>query len=142
MTKDDISAGIDAAGNINMHDLDATQLSLVVLTKLTAIEKQLASIDDRLATKDDVRVVSERVDRLEVTVERNDEWIKARAVRLDDERDSLGARLKNKAAEYIVTGVIALIVTGIVGGVMYYIGESSAASNVQDEIRAIKELVP
>lgn len=142
MTKDDISAGIDAAGNINMHDLDATQLSLVVLTKLTAIEKQLASIDDRLATKDDVRVVSERVDRLEVTVERNDEWIKARAVRLDDERDSLGARLKNKAAEYIVTGVIALIVTGIVGGVMYYIGESSAASNVQDEIRAIKELAP
>mgnify|MGYP002521018015 CR=1 FL=1 len=142
MTKDDISAGIDAAGNINMHDLDATQLSLVVLTKLTAIEKQLASIDDRLATKDDVRVVSERVDRLEVTVERNDEWIKARAVRLDDERDSLGARLKNKAAEYIVTGVIALIVTGIVGGVMYYIGQSSAASNVQDEIRAIKELAP
>lgn len=142
MTKDDISAGIDADGNINMHDLDATQLSLVVLTKLTAIEKQLASIDDRLATKDDVRVVSERVDRLEVTVERNDEWIKARAVRLDDERDSLGARLKNKAAEYIVTGVIALIVTGIVGGVMYYIGESSAASNVQDEIRAIKELAP
>ena len=142
MTKDDISAGIDAAGNINMHDLDATQLSLVVLTKLTAIEKQLASIDDRLATKDDVRVVSERVDRLEVTVERNDEWIKARAVRLDDERDSLGARLKNKADEYIVTGVIALIVTGIVGGVMYYIGQSSAASNVQDEIRAIKELAP
>lgn len=142
MTKDDISAGIDTDGNINMHDLDATQLSLVVLTKLTAIEKQLASIDDRLATKDDVRVVSERVDRLEVTVERNDEWIKARAVRLDDERDSLGARLKNKAAEYIVTGVIALIVTGIVGGVMYYIGQSSAASNVQDEIRAIKELAP
>ena len=132
------TAAIDSSGRVDISNLDPSDVNIVVLTKLGAIEKQLASINTRLATKDDVRAISARVDKLEAVVERNDDWIKARTVQLDEESHSLGAKLKNRIVEFLVVGILMIAIAGIVGGAMYYIADT----NAQDEIRALKELAP
>lgn len=132
------TAAIDSSGRVDISNLDPADVNIVVLTKLGAIEKQLASINTRLATKDDVRAISARVDKLEATVERNDDWIKARTVQLDDESNSIGAKLKNRVVEFFVVAILMIAIAGIVGGAMYYIADT----NAQDEIRALKELAP
>ena len=132
------TAAIDSSGRVDISNLDPSDVNIVVLTKLGAIEKQLASINTRLATKDDVRAISARVDKLEAVVERNDDWIKARTVQLDEESHSLGAKLKNRIVEFLVVGILMIAIAGIVGGAMYYIADA----NTQDEIRALKELAP
>lgn len=132
------TAAIDSSGNVDISNLDPADVNIVVLTKLGAIEKQLASINTRLATKDDVRAISARVDKLEATVERNDDWIKSRTVQLDYESHSLGAKLKNRIVEFLVVGIMMIAIAGIVGGATYYIADT----NAQDEIRALKELAP
>ena len=132
------TAAIDSRGRIDISNLDPSDVNIVVLTKLAAIEKQLESINTRLATKDDVRAISARVDKLEATVERNDDWIKARTVQLDEEGHSLGAKLKTRVVEFLVVGILTIAIAGIVGGAMYYIADT----NAQDEIRALKELAP
>ena len=132
------TAAIDSSGRVDISNLDTSDVNIVVLTKLGAIEKQLASINTRLATKDDVRAISARVDKLEATVERNDDWIKARTVQLDEESHSLGANLKNRIVEFLVVAILMIAIAGIVGGAMYYIADT----NAQDEIRALKELAP
>ena len=132
------TAAIDSRGRVDISNLDTSDVNIVVLTKLGAIEKQLASINTRLATKDDVRAISARVDKLEATVERNDDWIKARTVQLDEESHSLGANLKNRIVEFLVVAILMIAIAGIVGGAMYYIADT----NAQDEIRALKELAP
>ena len=132
------TAAIDSTGRLDISNLEPADVNIVVLTKLGAIEKQLASINTRLATKDDVRAISARVDKLEAVVERNDDWIKARTVQLDEESHSLGAKLKNRIVEFLVVGILMIAIAGIVGGAMYYIADA----NTQDEIRALKELAP
>lgn len=132
------TAAIDSSGRVDISNLDPADVNIVVLTKLGAIEKQLASINTRLATKDDVRAISARVDKLEATVERNDDWIKARTVQIDYESHSIGAKLKNRVVEFMVVGILMIAIAGIVGGAMYYVADT----NAQDEIRALKELAP
>ena len=132
------TAAIDSSGRVDISNLDPSDVNIVVLTKLAVIEKQLESINTRLATKDDVRAISARVDKLEATVERNDDWIKARTVQLDEESHSLGAKLKNRVVEFLVVAIMLISIAGIVGGAMYYIADA----NTQDEIRALKELAP
>ena len=132
------TAAIDSTGRLDISNLEPADVNIVVLTKLGAIEKQLASINTRLATKDDVRAISARVDKLEAVVERNDDWIKARTVQLNEESHSLGAKLKNRIVEFLVVGILMIAIAGIVGGAMYYIADA----NTQDEIRALKELAP
>lgn len=132
------TAAIDSSGRVDISNLDPSDVNIVVLTKLAAIEKQLESINNRLATKDDVRAISARVDKLEATVERNDDWIKARTVQLDNERNGIGTKLKNRIVEFFVVAIMLISIAGIVGGAMYYIADT----NAQDEIRALKELAP
>ena len=132
------TAAIDSSGRVDISNLDPADVNIVVLTKLAVIEKQLESINTRLATKDDVRAISARVDKLEATVERNDDWIKARTVQLDEESHSLGAKLKTRIVEFLVVGILTIAIAGIVGGTIYYIADT----NAQDEIRAPKELAP
>ena len=132
------TAAIDSTGRLDISNLEPADVNIVVLTKLGAIEKQLASINTRLATKDDVRAISARVDKLEAVVERNDDWIKARTVQLDEESHSLGAKLKNRIVEFLVVCILMIAIAGIVGGAMYYIADA----NTQDEIKALKELAP
>ena len=132
------TAAIDSSGRVDISNLDPSDVNIVVLTKLAAIEKQLESINTRLATKDDVRAISARVDKLEATVERNDDWIKARTVQLDEESHSLGAKLKTRVVEFLVVAIMLISIAGIVGGAMYYVADT----NAQDEIRALKELAP
>ena len=142
MSDKNIQADLSDDGDIKLKSLDATQLSVVVVTKLSAMEKQLNDISSRLATKDDIRVVNERVDHLKAVTEQNDEWIKRRSIEIEAERNSLSGKIRAKFGEYAVTVFIALLVASFVGGILFYVGHANDTASVQDEIRALKELAP
>ena len=138
----ELNADMTDDGDIRIKSLTPAQLSVVVVTKLSTMERQLDDISNRLATKEDVRAVNNRIDAVKRTADENNAWIKRRTVELEAERNSFAGKLRARFGEYAVTIVIALLVASLVGGILFYIGHSDEAEEVQSEVRTLKELAP
>lgn len=137
-------AKIDSNGNLEFEDLDTNQLLAILASRIQAMDERIAGlekrIDGKMVTRDDLQSFGQRMERLESDVKRHGEWIDKQQAVAEQNRQSFGAKFKNKAIDYLILAVIVTIAAAIIGGVTSYISDNREMTEIRRDIDELQRL--
>lgn len=139
------NAKIDSHGNLEFENLDTNQLLAILASRIQAMDERIVGleqrIDGKMVTRDDLQRFGERMQRLESQLKKHEEWIDKQQAIEQRNSQSFAARLKAKATDYLVIGVIIILTAAVVGGIGFYVNDSREMTELRkdiDEIRSLK----